>query len=254
MKSNADIAVLGDRIALIPYRKAHVNKYHEWMSDPILQQKTASEPLSLEDEYAMQRSWRNDPDKLTFIIARTDECRGSEDGIHSLLMSDEQQIGAIIGDINLFWSTVVEDILNAEQQVVGTSDVQNLIVKGELELMIAEKTFRKKGIGQEAIEMFTKYIERNETLLLSEFLGPKAGRNSRISYLFVKIGEGNTESMRLFERCGFQVRSFDKYFKEYELWRRLNAHPETYRTSYQEIHFDDCEKHSVEHVVSEISY
>lgn len=52
---------IGNKVILVPYRKAHVAKYHQWMANPFLQEMTASEPLSLEEEYEMQASWKEDP-------------------------------------------------------------------------------------------------------------------------------------------------------------------------------------------------
>ena len=60
----------------MPYREQHVARYHEWMKDEWLQEMTASEPLTIEEEYEMQRSWYADPDKCTFILIDRRE-RGS---------------------------------------------------------------------------------------------------------------------------------------------------------------------------------
>lgn len=46
-------------------------RYHEWMKSPELQQLTASEPLTLEQEYDMQRSWREDDDSEGSLIILT---------------------------------------------------------------------------------------------------------------------------------------------------------------------------------------
>lgn len=37
-------------------------RYHEWMKSEELQQLTASEPLTLDEEYKMQKSWFEDDD------------------------------------------------------------------------------------------------------------------------------------------------------------------------------------------------
>lgn len=38
------------------------------LQDPALQEATASEPLSLDEEYDMQACWAMDEDKCTFIV------------------------------------------------------------------------------------------------------------------------------------------------------------------------------------------
>ena len=68
MKTNWLTKLVGSKVILIPYREAHVEKYHNWMKSAELLELTGSEPLSLEQEYDMQKSWREDEDKCTFII------------------------------------------------------------------------------------------------------------------------------------------------------------------------------------------
>ncbi|XP_049862596.1 alpha/beta-tubulin-N-acetyltransferase 9-like isoform X5 [Schistocerca gregaria] len=60
MKINANTKIIGKNVILVPYRAEHVPKYHEWMQSEELQHLTASEPLTLEEEYSMQQSWLHD--------------------------------------------------------------------------------------------------------------------------------------------------------------------------------------------------
>ncbi|XP_078466983.1 alpha/beta-tubulin-N-acetyltransferase 9 isoform X2 [Lampetra planeri] len=68
MRVNANTLLEGRHVVMVPYEREHVPRYHTWMQSAELQKLTASEPLSLEQEFAMQRSWREDPDKCTFIV------------------------------------------------------------------------------------------------------------------------------------------------------------------------------------------
>ncbi|CAD7943030.1 unnamed protein product [Amoebophrya sp. A120] len=61
--------------ALIPYTEDLIPCYHQWMTDPYLQQMTCSEPLSQQEEREAWRGWVTDPCKLTFLIAVPDSGR-----------------------------------------------------------------------------------------------------------------------------------------------------------------------------------
>merc|ERR1712154_383379 len=91
MKLNEDTCLLSDKFTLVPYKHKHVEKYHEWMKNVELQEQTSSEPLTLEKEYEMQKSWHEDSDKLTFIILNNEDNKNEND-----------EVERMIGDVNLF--------------------------------------------------------------------------------------------------------------------------------------------------------
>lgn len=55
-----ELAVAGQGVLLVPYRAAYVQQYHSWMEDTDLREATASERLTLAEEYDMQQEWRDD--------------------------------------------------------------------------------------------------------------------------------------------------------------------------------------------------
>lgn len=50
----------GEKVLLVPYTKNLVPKYFEWMQDPYVREMTASDQLTLEEEYTNQISWKED--------------------------------------------------------------------------------------------------------------------------------------------------------------------------------------------------
>ncbi|XP_067205843.1 alpha/beta-tubulin-N-acetyltransferase 9 isoform X2 [Linepithema humile] len=62
MRTNMNTRINGTNVILVPYQEKHVTKYHEWMKNPTLQYLTGSEPLTLEQEFEMQKRWLEDKD------------------------------------------------------------------------------------------------------------------------------------------------------------------------------------------------
>ena len=140
-------------LTLTPYALSHVPAYNAWMQDPWLQKMTASEPLTLAEELDMQRAWSEDPDKCTFIILDTAS-------------------GAMVGDVNLFFES------------------DSKCRAAEIEVMIAEAGFRRRGFAEESLRMMMAF----------------AAHVFGTARFVAKILDENTASLTLFEKkMGFEV-------------------------------------------------
>ncbi|CAK9782116.1 acyl-CoA N-acyltransferase [Cutaneotrichosporon oleaginosum] len=205
MRLNEHTYICGDRCILVPYRKEHVPKYHEWMKSPELLELTASEPLSLEEEYEMQQKWQVDEDKLTFIVlARPDDFPASS---HPLLTWEQVQGCQMVGDVNLF-------------KPEGSDDA-------ECEIMIAEPEFRRKGIAVEALSLFITYAVHHLPLSPRHFIA--------------RIGTANTASISLFERLGFgKVRVVEVWSEAEMRWGWTESSGEEYDDSWADMHDPDA--------------
>ncbi|XP_043570254.1 N-acetyltransferase 9 isoform X2 [Chiloscyllium plagiosum] len=107
MRLNQAVELQGRLVALVPYTARHVLRYHQWMKSEELQKLTASEPLTLEQEYQMQRNWQDDADKCTFIVLDKLKWVGG-------LCTEED---CMVGDVNLFL-TDPEDPTTAEIEIM----------------------------------------------------------------------------------------------------------------------------------------
>ena len=178
MKLNFNLKLSSNKLCLIPYRKEFVLKYHEWMQDPYLLEMTASEALSLEEEYQMQKTWYEDEKKCTFIITKklNNEKMKEED-----LGQKEKEIinlycKYMIGDVNLFFN----DNMNNK--------------KCEIEIMIAKQEDRRNGYGKEAV------------LMMMQFGIIKLG----VEVFYCKIHEDNKGSRQLFQALGYNEINYVK--------------------------------------------
>ena len=162
MRKNWNLKIVGGKVTLVPYRHCHVAKYHEWMKDPYLQEMTASEPLSLSEEYEMQTNWRDDETKCTFILL------DSSDGPEKM-----------VGDVNLYFHDSDEP------------------TTGEIEIMIAEPSCRRKGLATEALKLFMNFAIT--TLGTVRFVAKISNKNAPSIGLFTSLGYNIYKLVDVFE-------------------------------------------------------
>lgn len=183
----------------------HVPRYHEWMKDHDLLEATGSEPLTLEEEIAMQISWRDDPKKCTFIVHSAEGMRGGANDTFDV----GQHLETMVGDVNLFLSESDDDSIDGEDR--GSDDAPDSgealhsesdpRIQAEIDIMIADKQSQNKGMGRAATCTMLLYGTR--------MLGVKR--------FFCKINEDNKASLSLFKSLGFEQCDYAACFRQIEL-------------------------------------
>ncbi|RVW95176.1 N-acetyltransferase 9-like protein [Vitis vinifera] len=196
----------GKKVILVPYMKEHVPKYHQWMQDPALLQATGSEPLTLDQEYEMQLSWTQDPDKRTFIVLDREMVDGD-------FIQGHPHVEAMVGDVNIY----MNDLDDSQM--------------AEIEIMIAETKSRGKGLGKEAILMMMAFAI--ETLGIHMFRAKIGESNQASLNLFRKLVRRHISAFMhpylhqllaiMLTKChewfvqGFEEASYSEIFKEWEM-------------------------------------
>ncbi|CAH2052544.1 unnamed protein product [Thlaspi arvense] len=173
------VSLEGKRVVLVPYMAEHVPRYHNWMQDSALLQATGSEPLSLEQEYEMQISWTQDPNKRTFIVLDKDFIKGE-------LAHGEPHEEAMSGDVNIYMNDVDDP-------------------------KVAESS-RGKGLGKESVLMMMAYAVKN--LEIHKFTAKIGDSNTASLSLFRKLVQSLCCLKMLY---GFEESSYSGIFKEVTL-------------------------------------
>ncbi|KAM5580442.1 GCN5-related N-acetyltransferase 9 [Rosa sericea] len=177
-KEKESVSLEGGKVILVPYMKQHVPKYHEWMQDPALLQATGSEPLTLDQEYQMQLTWTQDPNKQTFIVLDKQMVVGE-------FKHGEAHVEAMVGDVNLYMNDLDDPQM------------------GEVEIMIAEPKSRGKGHGKESVLMMMAFAVVN---LGIHIFRVKIGESNGASLsLFQKLGFEETSRSEIFKEVTLEL-------------------------------------------------
>ncbi|KXX73050.1 N-acetyltransferase 9-like protein [Madurella mycetomatis] len=215
-------AVSTAKVLLVPYDCRHVLTYHTWMEDPAIQEATASEWLTLDEEYENQTSWRASHDKLTFIVCQPLEIGRTGIFVKSGVPDTPERM---LGDVNLFLYPDEDDEdeeheheHEQEQEQGQSAFADPRFCVGEVDIMIADQQHRGKGLGRVVMQTFLQYISRNLGGIMHEYAQDKDIRiPPKLKLLMAKINKGNTRSIALFSSLGFEQEGEVNYFGEVKL-------------------------------------
>lgn len=149
----------------------------------------------------MQAKWHLDEDKLTFIVL----CKEGQGGEADETVEELLKRCKMAGDVNVFLSQ--DD--GGEDEDGGSNAAPAPQTRGELEVMIAEPTLRRRGLASQALALLLHYITHEQPPTQRRLVSP--------SNLFVKIGLANTSSRALFGRLGFKEVSVSEVWQEVEM-------------------------------------
>lgn len=181
MKLNWNTKVMGEKVILVPYGPQHVPKYHEWMKSDELQYLTGSEPLTLEEEFEMQETWKNSEDKCTFIILHKETFE-----------KNNHEIDAMVGDTNIF---------------IRVEDNGDKI--GEAEIMVADQQFRGQKLGWQA--MICMFLYAVNHLNLDSFEVKIKFDNAKSIKMFEKLHFKESSRSEVFEEITLELKVNDDW-------------------------------------------
>ncbi|KAH6987926.1 acyl-CoA N-acyltransferase [Ilyonectria sp. MPI-CAGE-AT-0026] len=234
MKINETTAIATSQALLVPYEAHHVRQYHSWMQDPDIQEATASEPMTMDEEYENQQSWRTSSDKLTFIICAPPSAEEASESIVKAKISDADV--KMRGDINFFLYPYESD----DDDEAATVDEQDWCT-GEVDVMIASTAHRGQGFGRAAVCALLVYLRAHIDDILGEYA---EGKPAALKGLMVKIKEGNAGSRALFKKLGFVQKGEVNYFGEVVLvmpWEAVVMREwwDSAEGDYREVRYED---------------
>ncbi|KAG5717860.1 hypothetical protein E4T56_gene1427 [Termitomyces sp. T112] len=128
----------------------------------------------------------------------------------------------MVGDVNMFFKGVIPTGPGADFAQDGEETQE---FEAEIEIMIAEPAFRRKGLALEALQLMLEYATGYPSSYFSDVSQPRLmlppaqskGLGIPPSSLVARISDTNTPSIRLFELLGFRITRRVAVFNEVEL-------------------------------------